>query len=219
MNLVCGIDEAGRGPVIGPLVICGAMIEDKAIDELKKMKIKESKQLTPKQRREFFVRLKDVVRYKAIEIWPNEIDEAVGKKDGMNLNWLEAKKSAEIINELNPNIVIVDCPSPNTKRYKDYLKGLIKKKDVEIITEHKADVKYEIVAAASIIAKVIRDKEIRLLEKKYGKIGSGYPADPITKEFTKKNWDKHPEIFRKSWTTFQRMKEKERNVQKKVFDF
>ncbi len=216
-GLICGIDEAGRGPIIGPLVICGAMIEEEELSKLIEVKIKESKQLTPKQRREFFGKLKDILKYKSIEIWPKEIDEAVGKKDGMNLNWLEAKKSAEIINALNPDKVILDCPSPNIKAYTNYLMKDIKNKKIEIRAEHRADIKYPIVAAASIIAKVIRDKEIRLLEKKYGRIGSGYPADPITKEFVKKNWDKLPEIFRKSWSTYQRVKDKKGQMKLREF--
>ncbi|GAI86248.1 unnamed protein product, partial [marine sediment metagenome] len=137
---------------------------------------------------------------------------------GLNLNWLEAIKTAEIINILNPNKAILDCPSPNIKAYTDYLTKHIKNKDIEIIAEHKADVKYVIVGAASIIAKVIRDKEIRLIQEKIDEpIGSGYPADPITKEFLKKNYNKYPDIFRKSWASFKVVIEQKK--QKKLTQF
>ncbi len=90
--------------------------------------------------------------------------------------------------------------------YEEYVKIFLKDKKVKIVCEHKADYKYLVVGAASILAKVTRDREIEKLRKKYGNLGSGYPADEITQEFIKKNFEKHPEIFRKSWKTFQNLK-------------
>ena len=55
------------------------------------------------------------------------------------------------------------------------------------------------------------------IKRKYGKTGSGYPADPYTKEFIKNNWNKHPEIFRKSWSTYKRYAEKK--AQKTLPDY
>lgn len=202
MTLTCGIDEAGRGPVIGPLVICGVVAN--AADEhlLYSVGVRDSKELIPKQRLILFEKIKKIIqRYKVIIISPQEIDKALSSTKS-NLNWLEAIKTAEIINKLRPDKAILDCPSPNIKAYKKYLEGYLEKK-VELVVSHKADQLYPIVSAASIIAKVIRDNEIEKIKKKYGiEVGSGYPSDPLTAEFLKENYKKYPEIFRKNWASY-----------------
>ena len=200
--LVCGVDEAGRGPVIGPLVICGVMAN--AVDEhlLYSVGVKDSKELTAKQRLVLFEKIKKVIQnYKVIIISPQDVDKALSSKKS-NLNWLEAVKTAEIINKLKPDKAILDCPSPNIKAYKKYLEKHLKRK-VELVVSHKADQLYPIVSAASIIAKVIRDNEIEKIKKKIGiEFGSGYPSDPLTAEFLKENYKKYPKIFRKNWASY-----------------
>lgn len=201
MVKVLGIDEAGRGPVIGPLIIAGVMIHDGKEAELGA--VKDSKLLTHKKR----VILNEIIQknseFKIIEVSPQEIDDALNPNNKkMNLNWLEAHKQAEIINELKPDIAIIDCPSPNCKKYTEYLRKLLNNKEIKLIVEHKADVNYPVCSAASIIAKVKREEEVAKLKEKYGDIGPGYPANPITQKFIKENWEKHPEIFRHSWITF-----------------
>ncbi len=199
--LICGVDEAGRGPVIGPLVMCGLLIKEDDEKELIRLKVKDSKLLTRNRREFLFDKIKEISqKYKIIVIEPNEIDKAVHNHDGLNLNRLEARKSAEILNELNPNKAIIDAPSNNIKNYKKYLLRFVKNKDIEIILEHKADVNYPVVSAASILAKVTRDNEIEKLKKNIGiDFGSGYMADPKTVEFLKNNFENYPELFRKSW--------------------
>jgi ribonuclease HII len=202
MTLLCGIDEAGRGPVIGPLVICGVMIEEKEENKLKDIGVKDSKLLTPDQREKLFGLLKDKVKHKILIINPSEIDDAL-RSNEINLNWLEAIKSAEIINSLNPDKAILDCPSTNIKAYTTYLTNLLKDKNTKIIAEHKADFNYPVVGAASILAKVTRDREIEKIKRKIGQnFGSGYPSDPSTREFLLKNYSKYPEIFRKEWASY-----------------
>ncbi|MBW2983546.1 ribonuclease HII [Candidatus Woesearchaeota archaeon] len=206
MTLICGIDEARRGPVVGPLVICGALIDEIRIEELRKIEVKDSKLLTSKQRESLAKKIEKVLmKYKIIIIEPKEIDKAVQGNDGLNLNWLEARKSAEIINELKPDKAIVDSPSPNIPAYARYLKKYIKNKKMELIAEHRAE-RYPIVAAASIIAKVTGDNEIKKLQSKIKEpIGSGYPSDPATQKFVKDNYSKYPEIFRKSWQPYKKI--------------
>jgi len=212
MPLVLGIDEAGRGPVIGDLVIAGTMIERSSIIQLEKLGVKDSKLLLPKKRVELFKKVKKLTKFKIISVSPKEIDEAVLDPGHMNLNWLEAVKTVKIIDSLKPDIAIIDCPTVNTSKYKDYIKKLLKHKKVKLIVENKADLNYVIVGAASILAKVTRDNSIEKLKKKYGDIGPGYPANEITKKFIDENWDKHPEIFRHSWAT---MKNKKKEKQQK----
>ena len=200
--LICGIDEAGRGPVIGPLVIVGFMLDEKDIPKLEKLKVKDSKLLTPRQR-EFLAKKLRKFRHEIIIIPPDEIDHAVKGNDGLNLNWLEARKTAEIINELKPDKAIIDSPSPNIKAYTSYIKDYLRRKQVELICAHKADVKYPIVSAASILAKSTREEEVKKIEKMVGQsIGSGYPSNPICRRFLEANWDRYPDIFRKSWASY-----------------
>ena len=208
MVLICGIDEAGRGPVIGPLTIAGVLIEQEDEEKLVKMEVKDSKQLTPGQRDFLYKKIIKVVKgYKIIIIQPEEVDKAVEREDGLNLNWLEADKSVEIIEALKPDIAILDCPSNNTKKYQQYIEQKLKAK-VGIRAEHKADQNFPVVSAASILAKVTRDNEIKKIQSKIKEpIGSGYPADPVTVKFLKENYTKYPSIFRHSWDSYKKVVE------------
>ena len=209
---ILGIDEAGKGPVIGPMIIAGVMIDEKDLEKLSEMK--DSKLLLHKKRIFLAEIIKKICKYHIIEVSSEVIDEAILSNE-LNLNWLEAYKQAEIINELKPDKVFVDCPSINCSAFEKYLRNLVKNKNIEMVVEHKADFKYKIVSAASILAKVKREEEMDKIRNKYGETGSGYPADPKTKLFLQKNWNKHPEIFRKSWSTYKKISEKPK--QKKLF--
>ena len=202
---VVAIDEAGRGPVIGPMVLCGVMMDEKDQFKLKILGVKDSKLLSPAQRIKVFDLLKNDIKYKAIVVSPEEIDNALFSEN-TNLNWLEADKSVEIMNHFNAERAILDCPSNNKENYVGYIRERLKNKNMEIKAEFKADRKYLAVGAASIIAKVIRDKEIDKLKKKYNvEFGSGYPSDEVTQNFLKKNYDKY-DFFRKSWAPYQNAK-------------
>ncbi len=224
--LKLGIDDAGRGPVIGPMVLAGCLINRETEDELKKLGVKDSKQLTPR-RREF---LAEKIREKAevFEIvlsYPDEIDGHSRK--GTDLNKLEAIKSAEIINKINDSFkdrkikVIIDCPSPSIRKWSDFLKTKINElSNLEISCEHKADKNHVAVAAASILAKSSREKEMDKLREKYGdEIGSGYASDPLTCRFLEKYAEKHKKdgIFRQTWDTWKKVCS--RKEQKRLSDF
>ena len=202
------------------MVIAGIVIDEKDLSKLKEIGVKDSKLLTPKQREMIYTKLiKEVKRYKIIKIPPEEVDKYVFSET-TNLNWLEADKMAEVINTLRPDHVIVDCPSNNKKAFADYMENKLTVK-TSLRCEHKADRDFLIVGAASILAKVTRDREVDLLKKKFGmSLGSGYPADPDTKRFLKDNWNKHPEIFRHSWSSYQEYSEgKKSKKQKTLEDF
>jgi len=218
LALICGIDEARRGPVLGPMVMCGAFIEDKDMKKLEALNPRDSKLLTKEEREETYPKLIKVLKsYKLFIIQPDEIDKAVKGGDGLNLNRLEAVKQAEILNEFNPDKAIIDCPSNNIDSYRIYLKNLLKNKKVELILEHKAE-RYPLVAAASIIAKVTGDREIEKIKKEIEiDFGSGYLSDPKTVEFLKTNFEKFPDLFRKSWFPYQDLVNKK--FQKSLSDF
>lgn len=218
MVIILGIDEAGRGPVIGPLVIAGVSIDEKDLDRLKNLGVKDSKLLSPEKRENLFDEIIAAAKnHKIIIIPPKEIDSAL-KSESLNLNWLEAIKSAEIINFLKPEKAIVDCPSNNILAYKNFLKRHLKNIKTYLVVEHKADFKYVVVSAASIIAKVTRDKEIKEIQKKIKEpIGSGYPSDPVTINFLEKNYNNYQGIFRKEWASWKKLNKKKK--QKSLSDF
>jgi ribonuclease HII len=207
--LKLGIDDAGRGPVIGPMILSGCLMTPDVERELKNLGVKDSKQLTQK-RREF---LKKSILEKSISVStnttsPDEIEKSNGK--GIKLNELEAIKAAKIINKLNDGKkkiqVIVDCPSVSIVKWRDYLKTKITNlSNLDVVCEHKADVKHASVSAASVLAKLRREEEMDKLKQKYGQdMGSGYPSDPSTVKFLKKNIQKYDKegIFRKTWKTW-----------------
>ena len=203
---ILGIDEAGRGSVVGPLVVAGAMYNNQK--ELKELGVKDSKLLTPQKREELFKKLIKIVKYKVIKVYPIEIDNRVGIT---NLNLIEASKFAEIIDDMKPDKVIIDTPTKNTKKFEMLMKKLTNHK-CQFVCENFADLNYPIVSAASIIAKVTRDREVRKIERETGEvIGVGYPHDERTIKFVKKSLKK-PEwrkYIRKSWITYQRIKEED----------
>jgi len=211
-KIIAGVDDAGRGPVIGPLIIAGVAVEELKYEKLRKIGVKDSKKLSAHQRRRLTVEILNIAYkwdYKIIT--PAEIDRAVFYKRKTNvgvLNRLEAEAMAEIIDKLKPNIVYVDSSDVNEKRFKEYIMEKLSLKNVEIISEHKADEKYAVVSAASILAKVKRDAIIAQLRKKYGDFGSGYPSDPKTRFFIKKciREGVYPKIIRMSWKTIGKLK-------------
>ena len=218
MTTILGIDEAGRGPVLGPLIISGVMINEIDEQKLIEIEVKDSKLIEHSKREILFDKIINIAKTtRIITIGPKEVDDAVLSQNNMNLNWLEAHKSAEIINKLNPEKSILDCPSPNTSRYKEYVGKLVENKDIEIISENKADFNFVIVSAASILAKAQREREMAKIKKKYGDTGAGYTSDPKTQEFLKNNWNKCPEIFRRSWASWKKYSDEANN--KKLTDF
>lgn len=209
--LILGIDDAGRGPVIGPMVLAGCLLDEKFEKELKKLGVRDSKQLTAK-RREFLVeKIKEKAEtFEMIILPPVEIDGSDGKR--IKLNELEAIACAKIINKINKGFkkikIVIDCPSTNITKWTDYLKTRVQNlANLEVSCEHKADKNHLAVSAASILAKSVREKEMDKLREKYGdEIGSGYTSDPLTCKFLEKNIQKYHDdgIFRKTWMTWKR---------------
>jgi len=193
------------------MVLAGCLIDDKIETELKKLGVKDSKQITSKRREFLAQKIKEKAEtFEIVLAFPSEID---GKNaQGINLNKLEALMSAKIINKINKGYsktkVIIDCPSPTISTWQDFVKTKIKDlSNLEISCEHKADKNHIAVSAASILAKSIREKEMDKLRNKYGgEIGSGYCSDPLTCNFLKKYFLKHKKdgIFRQTWSTWKR---------------
>lgn len=208
-ELILGIDDAGRGPVIGPMVLAGCLVTKEVEKELKELGVKDSKQLTPKRREFLANKIKaSAETFEIVLSKPIEIDDSLN--NGTNLNVLEANMAAKIINKINKGYkklnVVIDCPSVSLEKWKSLLMTKIKNlQNLEISCEHKADKNHISVSAASILAKSVREKEMDKLKEIYGQeIGSGYTSDPSTCKFLEKHAIKHQDagIFRKTWATW-----------------
>jgi ribonuclease HII len=216
---IIGVDDAGRGPVLGSMFIAGTLFDKDADAILKKMGVKDSKMLFPSVREKLAVDIKKLaLSYEVIKITPSEIDEAV--ISGFNLNKLEANKMAQVINALTDALekdakitVYVDCPSNNIPAWKSVLLSYINRKEMDFKVEHKCDVNHVECSAASVLAKVTRDEEVKKIKKQYNvNCGSGYPSDPVCVEFLKTKGAKKLEekgLIRKSWQTWKNHKKDE----------
>lgn len=198
---ILGIDEAGRGPVVGPMVICGVLSDEEGVEKLRGMRVRDSKEMNAKARETMRSKIIEAITdFHLDEVQPREIDEAVKYK---KLNQLEAEKMKEIIQRFKPEKVFIDAPGINPTGFLTLLKRCLSL-ETQIIAENFADKKYPIVSAASILAKVRRDEIIQEYHKKYGDFGSGYPSDIKTINFLENYYKKYknfPEIVRVVWGT------------------
>lgn len=194
---ICGVDDAGRGSMLGPLVIAGVSLHKKDIPKLSLLGVKDSKQLTPKSREELYKKIIEIVdEYYVAKISPKIIDVSVRKH---GLNHLEAKYMAKVILKLNPDTSYVDSCDVNPKRFGKEIAKLSNNKKIR--SYHHADSRFVVVSAASIIAKVTRDRAISKLRKNYD-LGSGYPSDSKTIDFVTSYYRINhilPVFVRKSW--------------------
>ena len=218
--LVAGVDEAGRGCIIGPLVVAGVLVKEENLPVLRQLGVKDSKLLSPKKREALFTEVTRLAeKHHVVKLLPSEIDRAVECKRKLHkLNRLEAQTMTKIINVLKPDEAYVDAADVLEERFKQHIQeGLTVK--AKIISRHKADKLYPVVSAASIIAKVERDKEIEALKKVYGDFGSGYLSDKKTLRLLKQWIQTHPEYpscVRQSWKTAKQVKNEKGTVQQKL---
>ncbi len=191
---VLGIDEAGRGSAIGPMVMAGVLYDEKMESTLTRMGVRDSKRLAPKKRKSLDVK----IRQKVEKCWVIEIP--ISLIDRKNLNTIEIESTVSMISEADAEKVFLDVPVAGSgiDKYIMRIRETLQKR-VSIIGENHADDLYPIVSAASILAKVERDRIIKNLQERYGDFGSGYPVDDKTHKFILE-WHKFPEIVRKRWS-------------------
>jgi ribonuclease HII len=218
--LVAGVDDAGRGCAIGPLVIAGVLMNESEVPKLVPLGVRDSKLLSPHRREVLAPEIKRIAKdYKVVKLSPREIDDVVlnGRKL-RRLNWLEAQTMAKVIEALKPDKAYVDASDVLEERFgRDILDCLSFR--IPIVSEHKADRTYPIVSAASIIAKVERDREVAELAKAHGDFGSGYPSDPRTMDFLRrclKKMEEYPDFVRRSWKPVKRVKSDEESRQSRL---
>ncbi len=208
--MFCGVDEAGRGSVMGPLVV-GSVYVDKD-DDLKRIGVKDSKKLTEKTRERMYDEIVSVCKeYCTVIISAEEIDE---KRKKLTLNVIELEMFQEATSKMKVDVVYADCPDPNEMMFSSALS--VRLNNTDVIGRHKADDTYPVVSAASIIAKVTRDRMIEDIQKEFGMdIGSGYPSDELTMDFIRK-WIKTngapPRYTRCSWEPVKHIMSASRNT-------
>lgn len=202
--LVAGIDEAGRGPVIGPMVIAGILIEEERIPILSELGVKDSKKLSPRRREILFDEILKKVKNHHIEVIDAKTIDLKRKRKSLNI--IEVEVMAKVIEKLEPDLVQVGAVELKTENFRKKL--LTRVDNVEIISVHHAEDLFPAVAAASILAKVTRDRIIASLRKDYGDFGSGYPSDQRTLEFICKiiKGGEMPDFVRSTWKTCQNLR-------------
>jgi len=214
-SLTCGIDEAGRGPVIGPMVICLVSCSPGQLKELEALAVKDSKALSPSARETLFPEIKKVALVETRMITADELNRRMG---GENLNTIEMKTMAELIDRVRVNgerAVYIDSPDPKPLRCASRVLSYCAGKNVKIIAAHKADAKYPVVSAASICAKVQRDSEIEKIKKEISiDFNSGYPSDQMTIDFLTKHMDDANlrKYIRWKWKTLRNVRQKQKTL-------
>ena len=192
-DFVVGIDEAGRGPVIGPMVYCAFAVRASDLELLKSYGVNDSKALSAAKRDSIFAKITDARSPFMDEVdvvGPDEISRCMSShREGVNLNSLSHNSAIALLKryvdkKVPVKAVYVDTVGDATK-YEQKLQKLFP--SIRIVVSTKADAKFVCVGAASIVAKVTRDRKIEEIEKFYGvPLGCGYPSDPITVKFLKK---------------------------------
>jgi ribonuclease HII len=187
-----GIDEAGRGPMVGPMVICGVLIDSEKLPELVQIGARDSKTLSHSRR----LKLKDKIEQVTSKIVIRSVSAAEidRLRKRTTLNEIEVTEFASIAKSLKPQELYLDAADVKADRFGEKIGNLsgLASKGAVIISEHKADSKYPIVS----------------YHEKYGDFGSGYPSDPKTVDFVKnlvRNKQDLPPIIRKSWDSVRKI--------------
>lgn len=214
---VIGVDEAGRGPVLGPLVVAGVLARGQ--DPLRQLGVRDSKQLTPDRRQELAVIIREICNVEVVVVSAQEIDTM---RKTMTLNEIEVHAFSQVLRNLlltNSSsmkeeipTIILDAADVKEERFGQDIERKLRTSIgsvPRIISKHKADDIFPVVSAASIIAKTHRDDVIGGLKLTHGEIGSGYPSDPRTKNYLEtlfKNGEPIPPFVRQSWETVVKLK-------------
>ncbi len=220
MVRVLGVDEAGRGPVIGSMFIASFETDEEMLGRLTEIGAKDSKKLSEKKREQIRDQLDDIGDFKLKEVKASQIDEM---REVMTLNEIELMGFVDVIKESDADQFTVDLPEPNGNRFIRKMKKELPSRFAEkkFVAEHGADDNYPEVSAASIVAKSAREKHVQVLKNKYGyDFGSGYPHDKPTIKFLETYMEEKgelPEETRMSWSTAEKIVAKKN--QKKFDEF
>jgi ribonuclease HII len=206
--LIGGVDETGRGPIIGPMVVAGVSIREEEHEKLLGMVERDSKKYSPRSRSRISWKARSLLEDVVVSVVPpREVDKWIFDRELGGLNALEARVMSWVIDKMSADTIYVDSCGVDAARFGETITSMTSR-GARVISEHKADERYPVVSMASIIAKVLRDREVKKLSGMYGEVGSGYCSDARTIDFLKK-WYEDKRIFptfvRKSWKTIDRI--------------
>jgi len=192
-----GVDEAGKGPVLGSMFAAAVRAEPAKLPD----GVGDSKDIKPARRE----RLAGEIRASAGAVGIAEIPVGRIDADGTDMNTLTVEAQAEALSAVAHNGLsgMVDAGDTDAERFGRRVADAVDA-DVTVTAEHGADETDPLVGAASIIAKVARDSHVTELAEQYGDVGSGYPSDPTTRSFLAGYVDRHGELpacARRSWST------------------
>ena len=204
VGAILGIDEAGRGAVLGPLVVAGVCIAEDGLSRLWELGARDSK-LVPRARRRAVVgALAGAGARGRVVVIP------ASAVNGDNLTSLELAAAASLVDRLTPERVVVDAPVAPLAvgRFISALAVRCAAPPPAIAAFPKADRDHPAVAAASLLAKVVRDAFVVALHRHYGDFGWGYPGEAKVQAFLAQ-WLAHhgrlPPICRTRWRSVQRL--------------
>lgn len=201
-----GLDEAGRGAVLGPLVVGGFVARTSDLSRLRAIGVRDSKLLSADRREEVYRALEQVGRPISTNLSPGLIDAYVRHNA---LNELEARAFGRLARRAGVRQIFVDACDPVAARFGAAVRRWAGG-EVAVDARHHADRDLPIVGAASIVAKVRRDRAIVRLAGALGADpGSGYPSDPRTQAFVRATLGTGadpPPWMRASWATVERLK-------------
>ncbi|AFK19763.1 ribonuclease HII [Haloferax mediterranei ATCC 33500] len=196
-----GVDEAGKGPVLGPMVAAAVRADPEALPD----GIADSKRLTPVRREELAAKLRerDDIAVGVAFIEPATIDDP---ETDMNLLTVRAQVEAAAAVAADDDELVCDAGDVSESRFGRRVRDGVAEAgaSVEVHAQHRADDEHAIVGAASIVAKVERDRRVAAIADEYGEVGSGYPSDQTTRDFLREFVREHgilPDCARKSWST------------------
>ena len=205
---VAGVDEAGKGPVLGPMLVACVVADEHTLSSLKALGVKDSKRLSPAMRSKLAVRIEQMAEVHLLELLPQDIDYMRAR---ITMNLVMVHCFSELLFRACADVAYVDAADVNEKRFASRLMENISERGcfTEVVASHRADAHIPIVSAASIVAKVHRDAAISKLASKYHRrIGSGYPSDPRTVSFIR-GWIAEngtvPPCARATWATCARL--------------
>ncbi len=203
-----GIDEAGRGCVLGPMVFGAVLVEQAVEPRLRKLGVRDSKKLTKAKRYELAEQLPEhITAWRTVAVPPPELDaESLGE--------IGKRVIVQLAEQYRPDVLVLDAPVP-PRGIPNYRRDIAQRLEavgvhgVEIVAENGADDTYMCCAAASIFAKTERDTTLRAIEARAGvPLGSGYPGDPATTDFLREQWTRErtwPDFVRTKWDTCRRI--------------
>lgn len=206
-GMIFGCDEAGKGPVLGSMFVACVCGDKEDMPD----GVKDSKRLSTPRIHELSEQIINSMQVEVVEVSPERIDK-FSMTEVSNSAFVE---SIDGVDHRSCSKGYIDCYINNTETVTQTIQSNIDFSDsTELVVEFSADDQYDIVGAASIVAKSQREKHVESLSEDLGEVGSGYPSDPTTREFLKNyimDNDEVPDVARRSWSTCQDLLDEHRS--------